>query len=352
MINELYNEAEQLLKKLITIPSFSREEHGTAMLLQGFLQQKGIAANRLMNNVWAKNKHYDPAKPTLLLNSHHDTVKPNTAYTREPFMAKVEDGKLYGLGSNDAGGCLVSLLAAFLFFYEKENLAFNLIFAATAEEEISGANGIEALIPVLENIEAAIVGEPTEMQMAIAEKGLLVLDCTSIGVAGHAARSEGDNAIYKAMQSIAWFNSYKFPETSDMLGPVKMNVTIITGGVQHNVVPATCNYTVDIRLNDLYSHDQVIDLVKEHIVCHVAPRSKRLKPSAISKDHPLVKAGAALGLRAFGSDTLSDMALMPFPALKIGPGNSARSHMADEFIYLKEIQNGISVYIQILEQLL
>lgn len=352
MINELYLEAEQLLKNLVSIPSFSKEEQGTAKLLQDFLQQKGVVTKRLMNNVWASNKHFDPSKPTLLLNSHHDTVKPNAAYSKEPFAPTIEDGKLYGLGSNDAGGCLVSLLATFLFFYEKVDLNYNLIFAASAEEEISGANGIEALIPSLGKISAAIVGEPTEMQMAVAEKGLLVLDCTSTGVAGHAARNEGENAIYRAIQDIAWFNSYKFPDNSEMLGPVKMNVTIINGGIQHNVVPAKCSYTVDIRLNDRYSHDDVLDIVKKHVKSDVVPRSKRLKPSAIALDHELVKTGSALGLKTFGSDTLSDMALMPFPALKIGPGNSARSHMADEFIYLKEIEESIHIYIQILEQIL
>jgi acetylornithine deacetylase len=352
MTKELYADAEQLLKALIAIPSFSREEQSTAGLLHNLLQKKGIAAHRLMNNVWATNRHYDAAKPTLLLNSHHDTVKPNAAYTREPFKPDVEEGKLYGLGSNDAGGCLVTLLATFIHFYDRANLKYNLVLAATAEEEISGPNGIEALLPVLGNISAAIVGEPTEMQMAVAEKGLLVLDCTARGVAGHAARYNGENAINKAMKSVEWFSTYRFPETSAMLGPVVMTVTTISAGTQHNVVPAACNFTVDIRLNEHYDHHQVIELVKKQIDCDVVPRSTRLKPSSINMDHDLVKAGTAIGLGAFGSDTLSDMALLPFPALKMGPGNSLRSHMADEFIYLHELEQGIVTYINYLDQLL
>ncbi|MBX2905235.1 MAG: M20 family metallo-hydrolase [Taibaiella sp.] len=352
MTKELYTVAAQLLKALIAIPSFSREEQSTAGLLYNFLQKKGVAAHRLINNVWATNKHYDAAKPTLLLNSHHDTVKPNAAYTREPFKPDLEDGKLYGLGSNDAGGCLVSLLAAFLHFYNRTDLQYNLVFAATAEEEISGPNGLEMLIPSLGNITAAIVGEPTEMQMAVAEKGLLVLDCTARGVAGHAARHIGENAIYKAMKSIEWFSTYHFPEESAMLGPVVMTVTTISAGTQHNVVPAACNFTVDIRLNEHYDHQQVIELVRKHVDCDVAPRSTRLKPSSINMDHDLVKAGTAIGLKAFGSYTLSDMALMPFPALKIGPGNTLRSHMADEFIYLHELEQGVDIYIKLLNQLL
>ncbi len=351
-LNNLYNEAVQILKQLISIPSFSKEEQGTANLLHTFLHKKGIPANRFLNNVWARNKHYDAGKPTLLLNSHHDTVKPNAAYTRPPFHPAEEDGKLYGLGSNDAGGCLVSLLATFLYFYEEKDLKYNLVFAASAEEEISGKNGFEALLPELGQIDAALVGEPTHMQMAVAEKGLMVLDCTSHGVAGHAAREEGENAIYKAMKDIQWFSTYKFPETSALLGPVKMSVTVINAGTQHNTVPPQCNFTVDVRVNDCYTLEQTLDIIRQHVSCDVTVRSMRLKPTAIADTHPLVAAGKSLKLTTFGSATLSDKSLMPFPALKIGPGDSARSHMADEYIYLDEIEEAIRIYTELLKQLL
>lgn len=348
----LFLKVLQLLKQLITVPSFSKEEQGTAMVLQQFLQSHGIRPNRLMNNIWAVNKYFDDAKPTILLNSHHDTVKPNSAYTNNPFSPIEADGKLYGLGSNDAGGCLVSLLAAFLHFYEKQNMKYNLVFAATAEEEISGANGIAALLPVLGNIDAAIVGEPTLQQMAVAEKGLIVLDCETAGVAGHAARDEGENAIYKSLRDIMWFQSFHFPRESDMLGPVKMSLTMINAGTQHNVVPASCRFTVDVRVNECYSNEELVEEIKKHVSCDVVPRSMRLRSTAIDINHPLVAAGRALGKKAFGSSTLSDKVFMDFPALKIGPGDSARSHTADEFIYTSEIADGIDIYIQILKRLL
>lgn len=351
-INGLYREALLLLKQLIAIPSFSKEEQGTARLLQTFLQSKGITVNRIINNIWAINKYYDIAKPSLLLNSHHDTVKPNQGYTRDPFSPAEEDGKLYGLGSNDAGGCLVSLLAAFLYFYDKKDLKYNLIFAATAEEEISGSNGIESLIPELSNVSAALVGEPTCMNMAIAEKGLMVLDCTVNGTAAHAARYKGDNPIYKAIEDIIWFSSYQFPKESDLLGPVKMSITIINAGSQHNVIPAQCHFTVDVRVNECYTHQEIVEIIQEHVRCEVVPRSMRLKSTFIDKKHSLVKAGSNLGLEIFGSATLSDKALMPFPALKMGPGDSSCSHTADEFIVLQEIEEGIDIYIQLLKQLL
>lgn len=349
---KLYTEAVELLQQLIAIPSFSREEQGTAQAIQTFLQGRGIPASRLVNNVWAKNRHADPSKPALLLNSHHDTVRPDRLYTLDPFHPVVQDGRLYGLGSNDAGGSLVALLAAFLHFYEREDLKYNIVFAAGAEEEISGANGMELLISALGPVDCAIVGEPTLMNMAVAEKGLLVLDCTVAGKAGHAARNEGDNAIYKAMQDIQWFSSYQFPEVSDLLGPVKMTVTMISAGIQHNIVPAVCNFTADIRVNEHYTHEAILDIVRSHVSCEVAPRSMRLRATSIAPEHPLVQAGAAIGLSSFGSATLSDKALMPFPALKIGPGDSARSHTADEFIYLEEIKTGIATYISLLDTLL
>jgi len=306
----------------------------------------------LINNVWAANKYFDPGKHSILLNSHIDTVKPNKDYTRDPFKPDEEDGRLFGLGSNDAGGCLVSLIAAFLYYYDRQDLKYNLLLAASAEEEISGVNGIEALLPLMRNIDFAIVGEPTLMQMAIAEKGLMVVDCVTRGSSGHAAREEGINAIYKALDDIQWFRTFNFPKVSPMLGPVKMNVTIINAGTQHNVIPATCNFAVDIRINDCYTHEEVLEIIKMHVICDVSPRSVRLKSTSIAHDHPIVKAGLNLGLRSFGSSTLSDKALMPFPALKIGPGDSARSHMADEYIYVEEIKNGINIYTRLLNEVL
>lgn len=352
MNKETHNDAIQLLQQLIAIPSFSREEHGTALLIQNYLQQKGVTPQRLMNNVWATNTHFNPKRPTLLLNSHHDTVKPNSGYTRGAFQPIIADDRLYGLGSNDAGGCLVALMAAFLAFHDRTDLKYNLVFAASAEEEISGPHGIEALLQVLPPIDCAIVGEPTGLQMAVAEKGLLVIDCTAYGVAGHAARDEGENALYKALEDIHWFRSFSFPKTSDLLGPVKMSVTMINSGVQHNVVPDKCTFTVDIRLNECYTHEEVLEIIAQHVSCEVTPRSKRLKSTGISADHPLVIASKKAGAKPFGSSTMSDKALMPFPALKIGPGESARSHMADEYILLSEVTSGIDTYINLLNNLL
>jgi len=351
-ITTLYNDALGLLKQLISTPLFSKEESGTASIISSFFNAKNIRTDRLMNNVWAVNKHFDKAKPTILLNSHHDTVKPNSDYTNTPFLAFERDGKLFGLGSNDAGGCLVSLIATFLYFYDKKDLKYNVILAASAEEEISGINGIEALLPKLGNIDFAIVGEPTCMDMAIAEKGLMVLDCTALGASGHAAREEGDNAIYKALKDIQWFNSFTFPEISPLLGPVKMSVTVINAGTQHNVVPATCTFTVDVRINECYTHEQVLQIIQEHIACDVKPRSTRLRSTSIDVAHPIVKAGLGLGLKTYGSATMSDKALMPFSSVKIGPGDSARSHMADEFVFLDDIRQGIDIYIKLLNELL
>lgn len=351
--NHLYNDALQLLQQLIAVPSFSKEEQETAGIIDRYLQQKGVATQRSLNNIWAVNRHFDAAKPTILLNSHHDTVKPNPGYTRDPFQPEIIDGKLYGLGSNDAGGPLVSLIATFIHFYEQENLTHNLVLATTAEEEISGANGIEQLWSQLPPIAAAIVGEPTLTQLAIAEKGLLVLDCEARGRAGHAAREEGDNALYKAMDAINWFRTYQFPKVSATLGPVKMSVTSIeTPNKAHNVVPDTCRFVVDIRVTDSYTHEEVLQIIRENVTVEVNPRSTRLRSSSIAADHPLVKAGTALGRTVYGSPTSSDAALMPVPVLKCGPGDSARSHTADEFIYCKEIEEGIATYIGILTTIL
>lgn len=347
-INKLYTDAVALLKQLIATPSFSKEEQGTAFVLQNFFKTHGITPERIGNNIWARNKHYNKKLPTILLNSHHDTVKPNSAYTLDPFMPLEQDGKLHGLGSNDAGGPLVALIATFLYFYDKPDLKYNLIIAATAEEEISGANGIELTIPQLGKIDAAIVGEPTLMEMAVAEKGLMVLNCKAVGKSGHAARDEGENAIYKAMKDIELFSTYRFDKISPMLGSVKMSVTVINAGTQHNVVPATCDFTVDVRVNEYYTHEEVLDIIRGSVTCEVEPRSMRLRATSIDEQHPLVQAGLQIGKKSFGSATLSDKALMPFPALKMGPGDSARSHSADEFIYLEEIEKGINDYIALL----
>lgn len=352
-LNILQNEAIELLKKLIATPSFSREEDGTSAILEKFFLNKNIPAKKHLYNVWATNKFYDNSKPTLLLNSHHDTVKPNSQYTKDPFSPNVEEGKLFGLGSNDAGGCLVSLIAAFLFFYEKENLKYNLILAASAEEEISGANGIEVLLKELGPVDCAIVGEPTQMQMAVAERGLMVLDCVATGKAGHAARKEGDNAIYKAIKDINWLTSYKFPKVSELLGPVNMDVTVIeTENKAHNVVPAQCKFVVDVRVNEYYTFEEVLEAIRENIQSTAKPRSFRLRSTSIALDHPLVKAGLNLKRTCYGSPTTSDKALMFFPSLKMGPGDSARSHTADEYIYIDEIKEGIELYIKLLEQIL
>ncbi len=355
MSNELYilqSEAISLLKELIATPSFSRQEDQTAGILCRFIGTKGIEHTRVGNNVFALNKYFDEKKPTLLLNSHHDTVKPNPQYTKDPFSPIEEDGKLFGLGSNDAGGCLVSLLATFLHYYEKPDLKYNLVIAATAEEEISGAGGIQYTLPYLPKIDCAIVGEPTLMQMAVAERGLMVLDCISHGKAGHAAREEGENAIYKALRDLEWFSSYRLEKVSELLGPSKMTVTVIeTENKAHNVVPAICKFVVDTRVNELYSFEEILDIIKQHVQCEVIPRSTRLRSTAIALDHPLVKAGISLGRSYYGSPTTSDKALMPFPALKIGPGDSARSHTANEYIYTDEIYKGIELYIKLLDKL-
>jgi acetylornithine deacetylase len=352
-ITILQTEAIALLKQLIATPSFSKEEDNTADIIDEFLDKKGIKTRVHLNNIWARNKFYNESKPTILLNSHHDTVKPNKGYTLDPFTPLEKDGKLFGLGSNDAGGALVSLISTFLYYYNEADLKYNLIIAATAEEEISGNNGIEALLPHLGKIDCGIVGEPTEMQMAVAEKGLMVLDCTANGKAGHAARDEGDNSIYKALKDIEWLHSYQFPKVSPLLGPVKMSVTVIdTENKAHNVVPSQCKFVVDTRVNELYTFEEVLATIQANVKSEIRPRSTRLRSSSISLDHPLVKAGLALRRNYYGSPTTSDKALMSFPALKMGPGDSVRSHTADEYIYINEIKEGIELYIQLLDHVL
>ncbi|MFO0357359.1 MAG: M20 family metallo-hydrolase [Sphingobacteriaceae bacterium] len=352
-IKQLQVDAIQLLQQLIETPSFSKEEDKTAILLENFLLDKGIPVNRHLNNIWAINKHFDTSKPSILLNSHHDTVKPNKGYTKDPFKANVENDKLFGLGSNDAGGALVSLLATFIHFYDHENLKYNLVFAASAEEEISGTNGIEALLPFLPPISFGIVGEPTLMNLAVAEKGLLVLDCVNYGVAGHAARNEGNNALYHSLDDINWFKHHQFKKVSDLLGPVKMTVTSIeTDNKAHNVVPSACKFIVDVRVNECYTFEEIISEIKQHVKCEVKPRNLRMRPSSIQLDHPLILSGVSLGSKTYGSPTTSDKALMPFQTLKMGPGDSARSHTADEFIFIEEIEEGIELYIKLLEKIL
>ncbi|MDP4264620.1 MAG: M20 family metallo-hydrolase [Bacteroidota bacterium] len=352
-VNTLQEEAIGLLKALIATPSFSKEEDKTARVIADFLVGHNVTIQTKKNNVWAFNRYFDDTKPVILLNSHHDTVKPNMGYRLDPFSPVETEGKLFGLGSNDAGGSLVSLMAAFLYFHAKENLKYNLVLAASAEEEISGQNGIELILADLGPIEFGIVGEPTKMQMAVAERGLMVLDCISHGKAGHAARNEGENAIYKAIKDIEWFRMYSFPKYSELLGPSRMNVTVIeTENKAHNVVPPVCKFVVDVRINELYTFEEVLEIIKSHVECEVRPRSFRLRSSSIALDHPLVKAGLSLGKSYYGSPTTSDKALMPFPALKIGPGDSARSHTADEYIFVAEIKEGIELYIALLENLL
>ena len=350
--NHMLNNMITLLKDLISTPSYSGEESFTATIIQCFLQNRWVETHRELHNVWAFNRFYDPGKPTILLNSHHDTVKPNLQYTRDPFDPLVSGDRLYGLGSNDAGGCLVSLLAAFLHFYNRQDLAFNLCYAATAQEETSGENGLKLILPKLGHLDFAIVGEPTLMNLAIAERGLMVLDCVVNGKAGHAAREEGDNAIYKTLKDIEWFSNFVFPKVSDTFGPVKMTVTMINAGSQPNIVPGTCSFTVDIRLTDAYTYEEVLEIVTKRVNCIVTPRDFYLKPSAIDVNHPVIRAGMMLGCNTYGSPTTSDQALLSIPSVKLGPGDSARSHMSDEYIYISEIEHGIDIYIQLLEMLM
>ena len=351
-IKTLTEEAIALLKSLIENPSFSSEEDQTALLIEQWFTQNTIPFKRENNNIWAFNKHFNKAKPTLLLNSHHDTVKPNQGYTKDPFKAIVEDGKLFGLGSNDAGGCLVSLLATFVHFYSNENLPYNIVMVASAEEESSGKNGLNSVLKHLPELDCAIIGEPTLMQLAIAEKGLLVLDVIVKGTASHAAHDNPDNPIYNAMPVIEWFKTFQFDKISEVLGPVKMTVTQINAGKQHNVVPAECHLVVDIRVNDCYNNTEILDTVRKHLTADVTPRSMHLNASSIPITHGLVQAGIALGRNTYGSPTLSDQSVISCQSLKLGPGDSLRSHSADEFIFIHEIEEGIQLYIKILTDFL
>jgi acetylornithine deacetylase len=352
-INQLQQDAISLLKELIATPSFSKEEDETAGILCRFLGTRDIVHTRVGNNVFALNKYYDVAKPSILLNSHHDTVKPNKGYTFDPFIPFEKDGKLFGLGSNDAGGCLVSLIATFLYYYDKQDTKYNVVFAASAEEEISGVNGIELVLPYLGKIDCGIVGEPTKLEMAVAERGLMVIDCTAEGRSGHAARNEGENALYKAVDDINWIRNYKFEKISPLLGESRLTATVInTENVQHNVVPSQCKFVLDVRVNELYTFEEILDELQKNLKSKFKPRTTRMKSTSIPLDHPLVKAGIKLGKGYYGSPTTSDKALMPFSTLKIGPGDSARSHTADEYIYIDEIRDGIETYIKLVNELL
>lgn len=337
-----------LLKSLIATPSLSRNEENAAQLIRQFLDEEQFQYQTKMNNTWIKNQFWQEGLPVILLNSHIDTVKAASGYTRDPFSPDVENDILYGLGSNDAGGALVTLLAVFMHFNELENLPFNLIYAATAEEEISGLNGLASILDEIGSLDLAIVGEPTKMQMAIAEKGLMVLDCTAHGKSGHAAREEGENAIYKAIADIEKIRNFRFEKTSEILGAVKMSVTIINSGTQHNVVPDSCSFVVDVRTNEHYSNRQAFEIIDQLVDSDVVPRSFRLNSSGIPVDHPIVKKGIGLGLNYYGSPTTSDQAVIPFSSIKIGPGDSARSHTADEYILISEMEVGFRIFVDLL----
>lgn len=342
--------AIDLLRQMIATPSVSRNETETADLLYAFLEQQGAAPQRLYNNVWCRSEEFDPARPTLLLNSHHDTVRPAAGYTRDPHESAIEGDRLYGLGSNDAGASAVSLIQTFLKF-RCAPLPFNLLLAITAEEECSGEHGFRATLPELGKIDMGLVGEPTKMQAAIGERGLVVLDCTAHGKSGHAARNEGINALYIATDDIMQLRSFRFERTSKLLGPIGIAVTQIEAGTQHNVVPDTCRFVVDIRTTDAYTNEETVELLRTALQSECTPRSTRIRASALDTNHPMARAAIAGGSELFVSPTTSDMALMPFPTLKMGPGDSARSHTADEYILLSEIEEGIAGYEKFIENL-
>lgn len=355
-ISLLAEKSVRLLADLISIPSISRDESAVADFLEKYMQENGLSPHRVGNNLFCCTEAGEDGilppsdRPTLLLNAHIDTVKPAPGYSFDPFTPRFEDGKLYGLGSNDDGGSLVALLAAYQVLSSVPQ-PYRLVFSATAEEEVNGKDGFEAIFPYVGDIALAVIGEPTGMRMAVAERGLMVLDCVAYGKSGHAAREEGVNAIYKALTDIEWFRTYKFPEVSPFLGPVKMSVTVINAGTQHNVVPDKCSFVVDVRSNGLYSNKQILDIVKENVSCDVNARSVRLGSSSISMDSSVVRRGLELGLEPFGSPTTSNQAVSPFTTIKIGPGESSRSHTADEFIVVEEITSGIEIYCRLLDGL-
>ncbi len=347
---EQTKEAVELLKRLISTPSVSRDEAAAADVLEAYMKEKGLNPQRHGNNVWCASSDFDESKTVILLNAHIDTVKPVAGWRHEPFSPVIEGDKLYGLGSNDCGGGLMALLQTFMLL-NNEPKKYSLIYLASCEEEVSGKNGIERVLPLLPKIDFAIVGEPTGMQPAIAEKGLMVIDATAHGKAGHAARNEGDNAIYKAMKDIQWLSEWQFPNRTDLLGPVKQTVTIVNAGTQHNVIPDTCAFTIDVRSNECYTNEEIFAFFQQHLTSELKARSFRLSSSRIDELHPFVQACIKEGLKPFGSPTLSDQALMRFPSLKLGPGDSSRSHTADEYIKISEIDNAISLYLKLLSSL-
>ena len=345
---EYVSDAVDLLKKLISTPSVSRNEKEAADIMEQTIRSYGFETHREANNVWIIDPHYDESRPTLLLNAHIDTVKPVASWTRNPFSPDVEEGVLYGLGSNDCGGGLCSLLQIFRMLTEKSQ-QYNLIYLASAEEEVSGKDGITRALPLLPHIDLAIVGEPTGMNPAVAEKGLMVLDVIAHGKSGHAARNEGVNAIYEALDDMRWIRDYKFEKVSEFLGPTKMTLTVVNAGTQHNVIPDKCTMLVDIRTNEFYDNEEVYEFIRQHLKSEVKAHSFRLKSSRIDPEHPLIKKCVAMGMKPFGSPTLSDQALMHFPSFKLGPGESSRSHSANEFIRISEIRDAIAKYETLLD---
>ena len=345
---EYVSDAVDLLKKLITTPSVSRNEKDAADIMEQTIRSYGFEPQREANNLWIIDPHYDESRPTLLLNAHIDTVKPVASWSRDPFSPDVEDGVLYGLGSNDCGGGLCSLLQIFRMLTEKPQ-SYNLIYLASAEEEVSGKDGITRALPLLPHIDLAIVGEPTGMNPAVAEKGLMVLDVIAHGKSGHAARNEGVNAIYEALDDMRWIRDYKFEKVSEFLGPTKMTLTVVNAGTQHNVIPDKCTMLVDIRTNEFYDNEEVYEFIRQHLKSEVKAHSFRLKSSRIDPEHPLIRKCVAMGMKPFGSPTLSDQALMHFPSFKLGPGESSRSHSANEFIRISEIRDAIAKYETLLD---
>ena len=349
MLQEEYvSDAVELLKKLIATPSVSRNEKDAADIMEQTIRSYGFEPQREANNIWIIDPHYDESRPTLLLNAHIDTVKPVASWTRDPFSPDVEDGVLYGLGSNDCGGGLCSLLQIFRMLTAKPQ-QYNLIYLASAEEEMSGKDGITRALPLLPHIDLAIVGEPTGMNPAVAEKGLMVLDVIAHGKSGHAARNEGVNAIYEVLDDMRWIRDYKFEKVSEFLGPTKMTLTVVNAGTQHNVIPDKCTMLVDIRTNEFYDNEEVFEFIRQHLKSEVKAHSFRLKSSRIDPEHPLIKKCVAMGMKPFGSPTLSDQALMHFPSFKLGPGESSRSHSADEFIKISEISDAVAKYRELLD---
>ena len=337
-----------LLQQLIAVPRVSRDERAAADIMERYMHAHATACLRTGNNIIAVCDDYDAGKPTILLNAHIDTVRPAASWTRDPYSPVIEDGKLYGIGSNDCGGGLVSLLQVYRILSSRAR-TYNIIYVASAEEEVSGAGGISSVLPLLPSVDVAVVGEPTGMQPAIAERGLMVIDAAARGRSGHAARDEGVNAIYAAIDDLIWLRDYRFERVSPLLGPVKTSVTVINAGTQHNVVPDECRFVIDVRTNELYTNEEVFDVIRDYLHSEVKARSFRLNSSAIPTDHPLVRRMLDMGMQPFGSPTLSDQALMPFPSVKLGPGQSSRSHSADEYIEIREIEDAINRYLEILE---